>query len=70
MRSVADELREETRRELSHMTPAARLELSFSLGDADVAAVMAARGLSERDARALIARSRRAGRRPSCLDAD
>jgi hypothetical protein len=69
MRSVADSLREDTRRRLADLSPAARLDLALELGEADVAALCEARGISPEAARALIVRSRRAGRRPSrCHD--
>lgn len=69
MRSVVDELREETRRRVERLSPTARIDLALELGDADVAALGDARGISAEAARTIIAGSRRAGRRPSrCHD--
>lgn len=69
MRSVADDLREETRRRIADLPPAARIELALALGDADLASLRDARQISVEAARALIARHRRAGRRRSrCHD--
>jgi len=65
MRSVADDLRAESRRRAADLTPEARLEQALDLGDADVAALCEARQLSAHDARALIRQHRRVGRRPS-----
>jgi hypothetical protein len=65
MRSVADDLRCETRRDLARRTPAERIDLAFQLGDDDVALLGAARGLTREQARKAIARSRRVGRVPS-----
>ena len=70
MRSVADSLRDDTRRRTDALTPEARLALAFALGDEDAAALAATRGISVRAARALIARTRRIGRTPSCADDD
>ncbi len=67
MRSVADDLRSETRRDVARRTPAERIELAFQLGDDDVALLCAARGLTREEARRLIARSRRVGRMPSVV---
>ncbi len=52
MRSVADELREETRRRTAALSPAARIRLALELGDDDVTSLSHAQG-------------RRLGRRPS-----
>jgi len=65
MRSVADVLREGTRRETAELSPEARVELAFRLGDSDLEALVETRGVSAADARAAFARSRRHGRRPS-----
>jgi len=65
MRSVADDLREETRRRMAALSPTARIRLALELGDADVTTISNARRLSHSEARAAIARSRRLGRRPS-----
>jgi hypothetical protein len=62
MRSIADDLRIESRRDLAGRTPAERIALAFRLGDDDIALVCAARGLTPDDARRLIAGSRQHGR--------
>jgi hypothetical protein len=70
MRSVADDLRDETRRQTAVLTPDGRVRLALELGDADVAALSSARQVSAEHARALIARSRRVGRHPSQAHGD
>lgn len=70
MRSVADDLRDDTRRRMAELTPEARLSLALELGDADAQAFATARALSLRDARNQLARARRAGRVPSCANGD
>jgi methylmalonyl-CoA mutase cobalamin-binding subunit len=70
MRSVADALREETRRQTAALTPEDRVRLALELGDADVVALSSARQISADEARSLIARSRRAGRQPSQAHGD
>jgi hypothetical protein len=68
MRSVADRLREDTRRRTNAMPADARVQLALSLGDADASALAATRGISVGQARTAIARSRSLGRQPSCAD--
>ena len=68
MRSVADELREDTRRRAAELTPEERVNLALRLGDADVAALSDARRITPAEARRIIAASRRVGRQPSCND--
>jgi hypothetical protein len=65
MTSVADQLRDESRRRVLEMSPAARLELALRLGDEDARLFAAAHGLSEADARLALIRHRQAGRQPS-----
>jgi hypothetical protein len=65
MRSIADELRAETRAKLARLGPVERLRLAFALGDTDVALLSAARRIDPVEARRVIARSRRVGRQPS-----
>ncbi|HEX7778196.1 MAG TPA: hypothetical protein VF424_03100 [Vicinamibacterales bacterium] len=65
MRSVADDLREDSRRRAAVLTAESRLLLALALGDADVAALCEARRITTEDAKALIARSRRVGRQVS-----
>jgi hypothetical protein len=69
MRSVADDVREEQRREVLAMTPAERMELAFRLGRRCVEFYMAAKRVDRETAIAALRRSSRAGRRPSkCHD--
>lgn len=68
MRSVADELRAESRRQLAALTPAARIDLALALGDADLDLLLASRGLARQDAAALISRTRRNRRRLSVVN--
>jgi hypothetical protein len=70
VRSVADDLRHDTRRQTGALTPHARVELALALGDDDARALAAARGISLPAARAVIVRSRRLGRQPSCAGRD
>jgi len=65
MTSVADQLRNESRRRVLEMSPAARLELALRLGDEDVTLFATANGLSEAEARLVLIRRRQAGRQPS-----
>src|SRR5262245_6722168 len=51
MRSVADQLRLESRQTLARMTAAERIELALRPGDSDVASYGAAHGVSAQDAR-------------------
>jgi hypothetical protein len=69
MRSIADDLRVETRTALARLTPDERMDLAFRLGDDDVALLCVARGLRTEEARRVFARARRHGRMPS-RDAD
>jgi hypothetical protein len=69
MGSVLDDLRREDLAEHARMTPDERIALSERLGDEALDALMEARGVDLEGALLIIARSRRAGRRPSrCLD--
>lgn len=70
MRSVADRLREEDRRDARAMTPAARLALALALGLRDLETFRAARGLDAATAARLLERRRQAGRRRSACLAD
>lgn len=71
MRSVADALREDTRQQTAKLPPAERIALALRMGDADVAALCEAQGISVAAARTAIARSRRLGRQASvCNDVD
>jgi hypothetical protein len=65
MRSVADTLRDATRRQTADLPPEARVALALALGDADVNALCESRGISVAEAKAVIALSRQVGRRPS-----
>ena len=70
MRSVADTLRENTRRQTAKLSPEARVRLALELGDADLAVLCETRGLTIAEAREHIARSRRLGRRTSRAHGD
>ena len=71
MRSVADALRRELHDQVARLSPAERIELALRLGDEDVQALAAARGITLDDARRVFARARALGRRPSpANDAD
>ena len=58
MRSVADGLRDDTRRRDIARTPAERVDQALSLGDADCQLAAAYRGISLPEARRLLARGR------------
>lgn len=63
MRSaLADTLRADTRREVARLSPAARIDLAFRLGEEDLALLMAARGIDREEATRVIVRSRHIGR--------
>jgi hypothetical protein len=70
MRSVADALRDATRRQTAALSPEARVARALALGDDDVAALCESRGVSVAEAKAIIARTRRVGRRPSQANGD
>ena len=65
MRSVADDLRDELRQRVAAMTLDERIRLSFELGEADLAMLQSARGISRAEAMEIFKRSRRHGRRHS-----
>jgi hypothetical protein len=67
MRSVADDLREESKRVDSARTPGDRLRLALALGDADCRLAAAYRGVTATEARRGFARARQHGRtRSAC----
>jgi len=67
MRSVADGLRQETRRGDSARTPGDRFQLALALGDDDCRLAAAYRGISATAARRFFARVRQHGRvRSAC----
>jgi hypothetical protein len=67
MRSVADDLRQDTRRADIARTPGERLRLALELGDADCRLAAAYRGVSAAEARRGFARIRQHGRmRSAC----
>jgi hypothetical protein len=69
MRSVADELRESSRRADAMLTPEQRVNRAFVLGDDDLAAYAAAHSLESEPARRVLVRRRRAGRQTSaCIE--
>lgn len=65
MRSVADNLRDDTRRRDLAKTPAERVDQALRLGDADCELAAASRGLPLTEARRLLARGRQHRRTPS-----
>ncbi|HEX4498346.1 MAG TPA: hypothetical protein VIE43_21900 [Thermoanaerobaculia bacterium] len=65
MKSVADELRQRDREAAKSLSPAQRLELALAMGDEDIAAFCAARGISRKEGIRLLQRQRQAGRTPS-----
>jgi hypothetical protein len=69
MRSVADDLRREQRRELAQLTPAERVALALRLGQRAAHTFAATRGLSIAEAQRLLRSRRQRGRQPSrCMD--
>jgi hypothetical protein len=70
MRSVADDLKAESREQLARLHPMARVELALSLGDEDAMMLARARGIAVADARRLFAARRAAGRVASVANID
>jgi hypothetical protein len=72
MRSVADRLREEDRRNAAAVTAAARVAVALALGRRDLAAFRSAapERLDPAEAARRLERRRQAGRRPSRCHAD
>jgi hypothetical protein len=70
MRSVADQLRDETRRKILALSPADRMRTAFRLGDDDVDRLVRAQRISVDEAHAIIRRQRSVGRRPSVANDD
>ena len=69
MRSVADVIRRESLEAVGRLDPIERVTLALALGDADVALYQAAHGISERDARAALSRTRAIQRQASVVNA-
>ena len=65
VRSVADDLRAESRQRGVRLSPSERFQLALTLGDADVEMLSAARALSRDEAIEAIRRTRWHGRRRS-----
>jgi hypothetical protein len=65
MRSVADDLRDESRAADERLTPEERIELALRLGDEDLETFRSARGLDVETARRLLQLQRQTGRQPS-----
>ncbi len=65
MPSVADDLRRATHERVRALDPFARIELALALGDEDLSALMAVRGITRAEARRAFARARAVGRVPS-----
>jgi hypothetical protein len=70
MRSVADDVRDESRRRTAALSPEERVRLALELGDADVVVLSDARHMTADAARAHFSRTRRIGRQPSCANDD
>lgn len=68
MKSVADELRLETRRGVDRMSPGERLELALSLGEDDLQLFCSAQGLDREEALRRLRIQRARGRRPSVVN--
>jgi hypothetical protein len=64
MRSVADDLRDETREEMLRLTPEERIELVLQLGERGLEVFRQANGLDRETAIRELQRRRQAGRRP------
>ena len=65
MRSVADDLREEQRREMLALSVDERIALALELGEEGIALLMSAQGIDREEAIRRIRRTRHIGRRPS-----
>ncbi len=65
MRSVADDLRREQRRELWRLTPAERVALALRLGRRDVETFAATQGVTLEEARGVLRQRGQRGRRTS-----
>ncbi len=65
MKSVADELRDHSRRELERLSPTERIELALRLGDRDLDLFCRAQGLSREEGRRRLRAQRQQGRTPS-----
>jgi hypothetical protein len=62
MKSVADDLRDELREEMSRLSPGERLELSLRLGEEGLESFRQANGLDRETAVRLLERQRQVGR--------
>ena len=65
MKSVADDLRAETREKVRQLSTQERLELAFRLGEESLELFRQANGLDRKTAIRLLQRRRQAGRTPS-----
>lgn len=65
MKSVADDLRDEVRKQMLRLSPEERLARAFQLGDEGVEAFRQAQGLDRETAIRELQRRRQAGRTPS-----
>ena len=65
MRSIADELRRDSRRDVERLSPAERIALSLRLGDDDLDLYCRVQGLDREEARRRLRAHRQIGRRPS-----
>jgi hypothetical protein len=69
MRSVADEFRRKTLSKMSRLNGWQRMMLAFTLGDADAKNFALSTGMTERQARILLNKSRCSGRISSVANA-
>ena len=69
MKSVADGFRQGTRTSAAHLTTGERVEQALRLGDDDLRAYAASKGITLAAARIEVARRRSVGRRPSAANA-
>lgn len=65
MHSVADDLRRELRERVVALSPGERVALAIRLAESDLDLFCSARQIPRDQARRLLMRARRAGRRPS-----
>lgn len=65
MRSVADDFRSESARQVANLPVSERVALALRLGEQDVALYRAAHGTSDADTRRALALARNVGRLPS-----
>jgi hypothetical protein len=65
MRSVADDLRAESRKKVAGLDVLQRIELALRLGDEDISTLAVSRGITREEAKRVFARAKSVGRVPS-----